>query len=113
MIILDEKALQEVVKNGGKVTPRAVQAVVAATPPETTELLREMKRFSGLVAKVLSEPEPPEIPAIPPIVSVAAPSVTLSPNIQVERPSKWRFTVTQRDPNAQYRIKEILAEPIE
>lgn len=113
MITLDDKALQDLMKNGAKVTPRSVPAPAAPASTELTDLLREMKRFNGQVAQALSEPDEPEPLPLPPTVQVAAPIVSVSPNVQIERPSKWRFTVTKRDQNAQYRIQEIIAEPIE
>jgi hypothetical protein len=112
MITLSKNALEELQKSGAKVTARITTAP-DPKPAELVDILREMKRFNGQVAQALSEPDAPEVPDLPPIVSVAAPVVTLAPNIQVERPSKWRFTVTKRDQNAQYRIQEIIAEIIE
>jgi hypothetical protein len=54
-------------------------------------------------------------PAQPaPNVSVAAPNVSISPEIVVQRNNtRYRVTVTQRDNSAQMRIKELIIEPIE
>jgi hypothetical protein len=109
MIMLDEKQLA---KLGGKVTPKVV--AVAVTPPDsdTVALLKEMKKFSAGVLSVLQKEDLPEPPDLPPVVNVSNP-VTVLPAEIPAYVRKWRFTVTQRDPNAQFRIKEIIAEALE
>lgn len=95
------------VKNGDKVVPRGPAPV-----SEVQELARAVNNFAGRVAAAMEKPDDTPISQPAPIVSVAAPNVSISPQVMVERPSKWRFTVTKRDSTAQQRIQEIVAEII-
>lgn len=113
MIMLDENKVAALLKNGAKVTSKTL---VPAQPSELTDLLREMKRFSSAVVQVLQKEETPEAPDPAPIVSVAAPNVSVStPPV----PRRWRFTVTQwvrppgTPPTAMMRPGEIIAEALD
>lgn len=109
MITIDDPTMAALT-NSGKVRVVKVAATDAPKNTELVDLLRKMTRIHEDVARVLSEPMAPAPPA--PIVTVPAPIVSLSPQVTVERPSKWRFTVTKRDSTAQQRIQEIVAEII-
>lgn len=112
MITLDENTYRELDKQG-KVAVRVVKPVV---PPELVDLLQQMVRLNGTLTAALSRPKEPfpvSPPQLAPIVNVSPPTVNLSPQVTVERPQKWRFTVTKRDATAQNRIQEIVVETIE
>jgi len=87
-----------------------------APSPELPEVLREMKQFNSRVLSLMDRPIPASglsvIPA--PNVTVAAPSVSVTPSIVLERNNtRYRVTVTKRDMTAQQRIQELIIEPIE
>jgi hypothetical protein len=106
MIVLDE---QQLAKLGGRISPK----VLAVAPsPDAPAILAEMKKLSSALLGILNKEEPPDPPDLPPVVHVSNP-VTVLPSEIPPAVRKWRFTVTQRDPNAQFRIKEIIAEALE
>lgn len=113
-MIVTQEELDELVKGGAKLSARVPVVQKSDKPSELAEILRALLQSNATQAaalKQLTYPQP-MVASTPPSVHVAAPSVNLSPNIQVERPSRWRFIVTKRDPNAQNRIQEIVAEII-
>lgn len=91
-------------------------AIPAAPSTEIPAILREMEKFNSRVLSLMDRPVPASgmsvIPA--PNVSVAAPSVSVTPTVVVERNNtRYRVTVTKRDMTAQQRIQELIIEPIE
>jgi len=108
MVSITDKDLQELVKSGAK---------VAAKPSEVAAILDEMKKFNSALLGIVSRPVPLPVPASTPstpVVHVAAPSVSVPANINLETPPRrYRVTVTKRDNTAQMRIKELIFEPIE
>lgn len=89
-----------------------------AVTPELSEILKEMRRLSSTAVAILARPTSdvsnPQFNAAP-IVNVAAPSVTVNPNIRVEQPParRYRITVESRDSTAQQRAKTFLIEPLD
>lgn len=115
MITVGQDELDALVASGAKIRVEVPQVKTPAPPSELAQILRALLQSNATQAaalKQLTYPQP-MVASAPPAVHVAAPSVSLSPSIQVERPSRWRFIVTKRDPLAQNRIQEIVAEIIQ
>lgn len=81
--------------------------------PEMAEILKEMRRLSSTAVAILDRPAPGALQVHPaPVVHVDAPTVQLSPTINVERANvSYRVRVIKRDPASRL-IQELTIEPI-
>ncbi len=113
MLTLNETELRSLLQTVPKGTPPKPAPIVAA-PSELSEILKTM------VAILNRPPERNVTPAQPaPNVTVLPPSVTVSPNVVVERNNpRFRVVVTAwalppgSPPGSQLRIQELIIEPI-
>ncbi len=96
-------------------------APVVVPSPEITDILQEMRKLSSAAVSILNRPVERNVtPAQPaPNVTVLPPSVTVSPNVVVERNNtRFRVVVTAwalppgSPPGSQLRIQELIIEPI-
>lgn len=115
MLTLDDDALKVLVKSGAKITVKDSPAPAVETPSELTQILKTM--VSILNRPIVERNVTPAQPA--PNVTVLPPSVTVSPNVVVERNNtRFRVVVTAwalppgSPPGSQLRIQELIIEPI-
>lgn len=115
MLMLDDSALEALAKKGAKIVVKNSSVPAVPPPSELTEILRTMV---GILNRPVERNVTPAQPA--PNVTVLPPSVSVSPNVVVERNNtRYRVTVTKwatppgSPPMTQMRIQELIIEPIE
>jgi hypothetical protein len=115
MLTLDDSALEALTKKGAKIVVKNSPAPVVETPSELTQILKTMV---SILNRPVERNVTPSQPA--PNVTVMPPSVSVSPNVVVERNNtRFRVAVTAwalppgSPPGSQLRIQELIIEPIE
>lgn len=91
---------------------RETGAVAEPAPKDEgiSPLVLQLKQLAAAMTAVAKR----EAPVSPtPVVNVAAPHVTLNPELKSNHPRKWKMEVTERDNTHERRIKTIVIEAID